>query len=210
MAAEFKCQSSNCIAILSARAIINQRDAGLKGSFSSRILLNPFIASYFGGNFLYGQRIQQLFLRSLGQFHTRTAGTRFCNSVRAEFEEDLWEQHLGVHVAASCMVDKVEECPEARLFVLAVVDSIAMMIMKSSVEARDKEHETSTFVCLMPITRALKTSCLRLKNLEYQGTYIGQQEAFGIKIPEVTLLRRPGWHLLQAKPQPTLFISSIL
>ena len=37
-AAEFKCQSTNCIAMLNARTIINRRDAGLKGSFSSRIL----------------------------------------------------------------------------------------------------------------------------------------------------------------------------
>jgi hypothetical protein len=40
------CQSSNYIA--------------------ARILYNPFTASCFGGDFLYGQRIQQLFLRSLG------------------------------------------------------------------------------------------------------------------------------------------------
>jgi len=33
VSAEFKCQSSNCIAILSARTIINKRNAGLKGSW---------------------------------------------------------------------------------------------------------------------------------------------------------------------------------
>jgi len=37
--AEFKSQSSNCMAILSGRNIINKRDAGLKGSFSSRFFM---------------------------------------------------------------------------------------------------------------------------------------------------------------------------
>lgn len=56
----FKYQSSNYIVVLSARTIINKRDAGLKGSFSSRISSNLFYYKLLGGNFLYASASSSL------------------------------------------------------------------------------------------------------------------------------------------------------